>query len=341
MVTAIWTIVIFCTIIAIHEFGHFITAKLSGMAVFEFSVGMGPKIFGFKKGETEYTLRLLPIGGYCNIDGENGDSHNPRAFCNKSYFKRFLVLVSGAVMNALLGFLIFIYLFAILPPQTSNVIGEVTEGSAAYEAGILPGDKIIRMDGENYSTKVRMYDDIVFFLQQNPSGEIKVTVKRNGENLTFSLMPRTDAESGRKVMGVMLSPCKKSFFNTLYQAFYYSLFVVKIVVISFYQLITATVPLSSLSGPVGIINEINTAAKTNAVSVLNLAAFISINLGVVNLLPLPALDGGRILFLLIEKIRRKPLEQKYEGMIHFIGFVLLMIVALLVTFSDVIKLFGA
>ncbi len=341
MVTAIWTIVIFCSIIAIHEFGHFITAKLSGMSVFEFSVGMGPQIFGFTKGETKYTLRLLPIGGFCNIDGENGDSNNPRAFCNKSFTRRFTVLASGAFMNIVLGFLIFVFMFSVLPPQISTTISEVSEGSAAYEAGILTGDRIVAMKSESFSTNVRIYDDISFFASQCTKEDFDIVVKRGDDKLTFNITPKKDTESGKRVVGIALDSLDKNLLTILHQSFFRSLFVVKVVIISFYQLITATVPLSSLSGPVGIINEINTAAKVNSISVMNLAAFISINLGVVNLLPLPALDGGRILFLIIEKIRRKPLEQKYEGLIHFIGFVLLMIIALLVTFSDVIKLIGA
>lgn len=341
MLTAIWTIVIFCSIIAIHEFGHFITAKLSGMYVSEFSVGMGPKIFGFTKGETEYTLRLLPIGGYCSIDGENGDSKNPRAFCNKGFFSRFTVLVSGAVMNMVLGFLIFVFIFSVLPPQGSTVVGNVIDGGAAYETGILAGDRIIAMKSDSFSTRVRTYNDITFFMSQCADESFEITVKRGEEKMSFPITPKKDAKTGKNLMGIMFSPLGKNPFTILYHSFFQSVFVVKIVIISFYQLITASVPLSSLSGPVGIINEINTAAKINGLSVMNLAAFISINLGVVNLLPLPALDGGRILFLIIEKIRRKPLEQKHEGLIHFIGFALLMVVALLVTFSDVIKLIGA
>lgn len=341
MVTAIWTVVIFCSIIAVHEFGHFITAKLSGMSVFEFSVGMGPKFFGFTKGETEYTLRLLPIGGFCNIDGENEDSDNPRAFCNKSFAQRLTVLASGAIMNVVLGFLIFVFIFSVLPPQISTVIEDVLADGAAYEVGVLPGDKIIAMKSDSVSTRVRTYNDISFFTSQCTDEKFDIIVKRGKDELTFNITPKTDVESSKRLMGVILSPLNKNLFTILYQSLFQSLFVVKIVIISFYQLITASVPLSSLSGPVGIINEINTVAKINGLSVMNLAAFISINLGVANLLPFPALDGGRILFLIVEKIRRKPLDQKYEGLIHLIGFALLMLFALLVTFSDVIKLIGA
>lgn len=341
MVTAIWTVVIFCVIIAIHEFGHFITAKLSGITVLEFSIGMGPKLFGFDKNGTKYSLRLLPIGGFCNMDGENGDSNNENAFCNKSAWKRFFVLVSGAAMNMLLGFLIFVFLFAISSPWSSNVIDEVLEGSAFEEVGILPGDKIIKMESDNFSSSIRTYNDISFFDYQNQGATTDVTIKRGGEKIVFTVTPRPVEEGGRALYGMRPGTFGKSVFDILYLAGCQSVFVVKIVLISFWQLITGTVPISAVAGPVGIVSEINSAAKMGFESVLNLAALISINLGVVNLFPLPALDGGRILFLIIEKIRRKPLPEDREGMIHFIGLALLMLFALIVTFSDITKLFGA
>ena len=341
MVTAIWTVVIFCLIIAIHEFGHFITAKLSGITVFEFAIGMGPKIWGFEKNGTKYSLRLLPIGGYCAMDGEDGNSENPNAFCNKSALRRFLVLVAGAAMNVLLGFVIFVYLMGTSPALPSNTIGEVTEGSACYTAGLMAGDKIIKMESENYSSAIRTYNDISFFSYQNQGATTDITVKRNGEKMSFTVTPAPLDEGGNAVFGFKAKAEPRNPISILYHAFWQSVFVVKVVLLSFWQLITGTVPLSSVSGPVGIITEINSAAKVGYESVLSLAALISINLGVVNLFPLPALDGGRILFLIIEKIRRKPLSKNHEAIIHFVGFALLMVIALIVTFSDITKLFGA
>lgn len=340
MSTVIWTVVIFCVIIAIHEFGHFITAKLSGITVFEFSIGMGPKIFGFEKGETKYSLRLLPIGGYCSMDGEDGESSNENAFCNKSAVKRFFVLFSGAAMNLFLGLVIFMYIFSISPAQPSNIIGEVVSGSAFEDAGVCIGDEIIKMESVNFSSKIRTYNDISFFVYQNQGAETEVTVKRNGEKITLKVTPKIMEDGGSPIYGFKPSASGKGVTDIIYLSICQSAFVVKIVLISFWQLITGTVPLSSVAGPVGIISEINTAAKMGVESVLSLAALISINLGVVNLFPLPALDGGRILFLIIEKIRRKPLSGNAEGIIHFIGFALLIIFAIIVTFSDITKIFG-
>lgn len=342
MITAIWTVLIFCVIIAIHEFGHFISAKLSGIVVHEFAIGMGPKLFGFEKGGTTYTLRLLPIGGYCSLEGENGDSSNSNAFCNKSAWKRFVVLVSGSLMNLFLGFLILACLFTALPAQPSNVISEVIAGSAFSKAGIVSGDKIIRMESENFSSAIRTYNDISYYIYQNQDAETDVTILRNGEKLTFKITPEPDPESGRKIFGFRPAEAEKNVFSILYTSFWQSVFVVKVVLISFWQLLTGTVPITALSGPVGIVNEINVAAKSGgAVSVLNLAALISINLGVVNLFPFPALDGGRVLLLIVEKIRKKPLKPEQEGIINLAGFVILILLALLITFFDITKLFGA
>lgn len=341
MVTAIWTVVIFCAIIAIHEFGHFICAKLSGITVFEFSIGMGPKLFGFEKGGTQYALRLIPIGGYCAMDGENGDSTNENAFCNKSALKRFIVLFAGAAMNILLGFFIFIFLIGTSAAFPSNTVGEIVEGSAFEEAGIIKGDKIVKMESENYSSTIRTYNDITFFSYQNQNSSTKITVKRDGEKLNFTVTPRAVESGGVPIFGFRPDMVEKNAVNVIYLAGCQSVFVVKVVLLSFWQLITGTVPISSLSGPIGIISEINSAAQVGFTSVLNLASLISINLGIVNLLPLPALDGGRILFLIIEKIRKKPLEENHEAMIHFIGLALLMAFAVVITFFDVTRIFGA
>lgn len=341
MITAIWTIVIFCVIIAIHEFGHFITAKLSGITVYEFAIGMGPKLFGFEKGGTKYSFRLLPIGGYCAMEGEDGNSDDKNAFCNKSAWKRFIVLFSGAAMNMLLGFLIFVFLVSVASPLPSNVVSEVIEGSAMEQAGILPGDKIVKMESENFSSNIRTYSDIAFFKYQNQNAETVITVKRGNEKLTFIVMPTVIDDSGEPMFDFLPSTFQKNIFDTLYVALCESIFVVKLVLISFWQLITGTAPLTSVAGPVGVVSEINNAAQMGYMSVLNLAALISINLGVVNLFPFPALDGGRILFLIIEKIRRKPLSQNHEAMIHFIGMAILLLFALFITFFDIKRLFGA
>ena len=184
MATAIYSILIFCVLIFIYEFGHFIMAKISKMTVHEFAIGMGPKILGFKKGGTQYTLRILPIGGYVKLEGEDGDSDDPGAFCNKSAFRRFTVLVAGALMNIILGFLCFVIIFSTAEGFTSNKIDTIVGNSAFDKAGIRPGDEIIKMEGDKYSTRVRFYDDISFYIQINGNEKTEITFKRDGEKFT-------------------------------------------------------------------------------------------------------------------------------------------------------------
>ena len=184
MLTAVWAILIFCGMIFIHEFGHFITAKLSGMTVHEFSIGMGPKIFGFRKKETAYSVRRLPIGGFVRLEGEDGDSSDPDAFCNKSAFRRFVVLFAGAFMNILLGFLIFVCIISLADGFASNRIASVIEGSAFEKAGIVAGDEIIKMEGEKFSTGVHFYQDINLFVAINGSETSLITFRRIGEKFS-------------------------------------------------------------------------------------------------------------------------------------------------------------
>ena len=338
MLTAIWAIAIFCVLIFIHEFGHFIVARLCKMTVHEFSIGMGPKIFGFGKGKTRYNIRLLPLGGFVALEGENGDSDDPDAFCNKSAFKRFCVLVAGAFMNVLLGFLIFTIIFSTVSFGT-NVVESVVPGSAFEQAGIKPGDIITKIEGEKYSGSIHSVRDVNFFISLNGDGEATVTYKRDGQKHTVSVTPKKDEESGRIIFGFTTTELENNFFAWITAAFWECVFVIKSVYLSLWWLITGAIPASSMSGPVAIVSEIGNAASYGWQSVLNLAAFISVNLGVMNLLPIPALDGGRILFLIIEKIRGKKMNPEKEGMINFVFFAILIGLMLLVTFSDISKMF--
>ncbi len=339
MLTAIWAILIFCVLIFIHEFGHFITAKLSGMTVHEFSIGMGPKLFSFGKGETKYSLRLIPFGGYVKLEGEDGDSSDPDAFCNKSAVKRFTVLFAGAFMNVLLGFLIFALIYSSIGEHASNIIGMVMENSAFETAGIEAGDKIVRMEGERYSSNIRSYRDISTFISLNGSETAKITYIHDGKEIEKNVTPIYMESEQRAMFGFSPEYEQLGFLDALYQAFWQCVFVIKSVFLSLWWLISGVVSPSAMSGPVGIVNEIGNAAKSGWRTVLNFAGFISVNLGVMNLLPIPALDGGRILFLAIEKIRGKKMNPDREAIVNFIFFALLIFLMILVTFSDISKLF--
>ena len=338
MLTAVWAILIFCILIFIHEFGHFITAKMSGMTVHEFAIGMGPKLFGFEKNGTAYSVRLLPIGGYVKLEGEDGESGDPDAFCNKSALKRFCVLVAGAFMNILLGFVIFTIIFASSGNVVSNKINSVISSSAFDNAGIKNGDEIVAMKGEKYSCKVRSYNDISVFISLNGNESAHFTFERDGEVFEKEITPVFDSKENRYLFGFSPSVEKLSFTSVFYYAFWQCIFVIKSVFLSIWWLIMGIVPASSMSGPVAIVSEIGNAAKDGWRTVLNFAGFISVNLGVMNLLPIPALDGGRILFLLIEKIRGKKMKPEREGLINFIFFAILIALMLVVTFSDILKL---
>lgn len=338
MLTAIWAILIFCILIFVHEFGHFITAKLSGMTVHEFSIGMGPKILGFGKGETKYSLRLIPFGGYVKMEGEDGDSADPNAFCNKSALKRFTVLFAGAFMNVLLGFLIFALVYSTSGSHASNTIGGIIENSAFDKAGIVSGDKIIRMEGDKYSSDIRSYRDINIFISLNGNETARIVYEHNGERITKDITPTYNETEQRYMFGFSPKYVKLGFWGALYQSFWQCIFVIKSVFLSLWWLISGVVSPSAMSGPVAIVSEIGVATKAGWRTVLNFAGFISVNLGVMNLLPIPALDGGRILFLAIEKIRGKKMNSEREAMINFVFFAALIFLMILVTFSDISKL---
>ncbi len=341
ILTVIYAIIIFSVIIFVHEFGHFITAKLFDVKVSEFAIGMGPALFKKQKGETTYAVRAIPIGGFCAMEGENGDSDDPRAFAKKSKLKRFIILASGAFMNLILGFVVMLILLGVYNQSgfVSTVIDKVEPGMPAFEAGIREGDRVISVNGY----RVYMKSEIDVYGSFEESYEIKI--KRGNEKLTFNVTPReTELEAGgetykRKMIGVSFKAEEKNFLTLIKYTFHNSVFLGKLVLISLKQLVTGAVSPSNLSGPVGIINEINTAAKSGLSDILYLMALITINLGLFNLLPLPALDGGRILFIIIEAIIRKPVPAKYEGLCHAIGFMLLIALMLYATGNDILRLF--
>ncbi len=346
MITALYTVLVFCLIIAIHEFGHFLVAKCVGITVHEFAIGMGPKIYSKTRKNTVYTVRLFPIGGFVKLEGEDEDSDDENAFCNKKPWQRFLVLFAGAFMNFVLGFLLFVILFSSSNGITTNAIDKVIEGSSFQNAGILPDDRIVYMENENYKSKIADYNDVNYFIYKGGSEKTRITFERNGKEFSKTIEPSYVEGYENKMFGFQAKVEKPGLYNVLPAAYRQSKFVVKVVVNSFLEIFTGAIRLSDMSGPVGIVNEIDTAAKSglsvnliqSILNVMSIAALISINLGVVNLLPLPALDGGRILFVIFEIIFRKPVDRNKEGLFHFVGFVLLLLLMVIITFSDIKRL---
>ncbi len=341
----IWTIVILGIMIFIHELGHFISARCFGVHVEEFSLGMGPAILKKNKGETIYSLRILPLGGFCKMEGEDEDSGTPGSFSALRPWKRLVVLASGAMMNVLLALVLFVAVSffqgsSVYAPKIGALAGDDVP-AAQFEVG----DTIVKMD----NTKINIYADITLKMSENNGEDIEVTVLRNGEKITKTLTPY-ETEAGYK-LGFSPAIVENTTGLALKNGFYETVFSVKTVFWSIKQMVTGRLGLDSLSGPVGVASVVGDAVEGAQqiedkvagyrilfLNISYIAALIGANLGVMNLLPLPALDGGRIIFTLIEIITRKKVPEKFEAIVHALGFVLLMLLAFLVTWSDIAKL---
>ena len=380
MVTAIVTIVVFLVMITLHEFGHFASAKLLGVKVLEFSVGMGPHLIKLSGKKTLYALRLLPIGGYCRLEGEDGASDDPEAFSNQKLWKRFVIVASGAVINLFLGFVLFAVVVKMISPVATNVIEKIDDRSYLAESGVSEGDKILEINGH----KIGIYNDIALYTGEfdENTKNAEIVIERNGKKQKYSFVPsmseitveygtnsanfsdtvngitetysieynvedipseiigKTDYEK-RYIIGFTAKREKITALNVIPMAWRYTRYVIKSIFLAIRDMILGKMGLSSLSGPVGVASVIGEAVNSGKNSLLNIlfiVATLTVNLGIFNLLPLPALDGGRLFFMVIELIRRKPVPPEKEGMVHTIGLVLLLILAALVCYSDIMKL---
>ena len=342
--TLIYFILILGVIILIHEFGHFIFAKKAGIYVYEFSIGMGPRIFKWtrKNDETEYSIRLIPIGGFVQMAGEEieDDPEVPKdkKFSVKTFGQKFMTVIAGIMNNFLLAIFLF-FLIALFngAPQNKAIVGEISEDYPAYTSGLKEGDRILKVNGKNAAT----YDTLALELQVNTGKNIKLEVDRNGQTETVNLKPKKVKENGEEVYRygfTITDEVETGFFASLKYAFSktFSLLHQMILVIGY--LITGNLNLNALAGPVGIFGIVGTAADAGIWSVLSLIALLSVNVGFINLLPLPAFDGGRLLFIIIEKIKGKPVDPRLENTIHAVGFFLLMALMLLITYNDIIRL---
>ena len=322
--TIIAAIILFGIIVFIHELGHFLFAKKAGVRIHEFAIGMGPKIYSTQKGETKYSVRLLPLGGYVSMEGEDGESNDPRAFGEKTLLQRASIIFAGPFFNIILTILLLIPVFSYMgTPSDSNVLGKVLENTPAIEAGLQVNDKIIEINGH----KIENWDDIVNNLQKETSQPITITPEKN--------------EQGKYVIGI--SPVyEKSIIKAIPKAFVATWDMIKQMLTFVVQLFTGTIPggfENSVAGPVGFIGIVSDAAKMGIINLIYIAAVISLNIGILNLLPIPALDGGRLLILGIEAIRGKKLDPNKEAMIHSVGLMVLMGFMLFVTYKDILKLF--
>ncbi len=325
---------IFLLLIIIHEFGHFISAKLLGVRVNEFAVGFGPKLFSKQLGETKYSVNLVPFGGYCAMEGEDEGSDDPRAFCNKSAWRRLVIVAMGAIFNLILGLIIVAIILAPQKRFTTTTVAEFHENSTSEQSGLMVGDTIKEVDGRHiFSTY-----DLSYAFTNVEDGAVSMTVERGGKEIELDeIRFETEKEGDISYLTVdfYVEGQEKTFFSYVSQTVKTAMSYCAVIWRSLIDLITGKYGISAMSGPVGITATIGSMAKQNLQAILPIMALITINLGLFNLFPLPALDGGRILFILVEMIFRKPVPQKLEGWVHAAGFVILFGLMLLITAKDI------
>lgn len=333
-------IFIFSILVLFHELGHFLLAKKNGILVNEFSLGLGPTLVGFTRGETKYSIKLLPFGGACMMEGEDGDSTEERAFGNKSVWARISVVVAGPLFNFLMAFVFSVILVLCIGYDKPEVY-DVIEGYPAQEAGMQAGDTILSMNGK----KTHFYREVTMYSVFHPGKALEIVYEREGEQYETTIQPKFDEEEGRYLIGFYGSGVQKN--ANFLEAIQYGAYTVKYwictTIDSLRMLVTGGVSMKELSGPVGIVKTIGDTydiSRTEGafmvfVNMLNMSILLSANLGVMNLLPIPALDGGRLVFLLLEVIRRKKIDPEKEGIVHFVGLMLLMALMVFVLFNDI------
>ena len=344
----LFAILLFSFLIFIHELGHFAAAKLSGVQVNEFSMFMGPAIWKKQKGETMYALRCIPIGGYCAMEGEDEDTENPRSFQKAAWWKRLIILVAGAAMNFIAGLLLLAIVYAPTEQFVVPVVDFFEEGCTLQgEQGLLEGDRILKVDGE----RIYVYSDFSTVVNLNGGDVHDLVVERNGEKVELKdfvmekrEFPNEDGTTSLRY-GFSFSVEDATLANKLRCTWYTALDTVRLVRLSLRMIFQGQVGLSDVGGPVMIVDQMNQVAQASssgyeaALNMLYFGGFIAINLAVMNLLPFPALDGGRAVCLLItaavEAVTKKKIDPKYEGYLHGAGMVLLLALMALIMFKDI------
>lgn len=337
-------ILLFGVLIAIHEFGHFSFAKLFKVKVNEFALGMGPKIISKKKGETAYSLRLFPIGGFVSMEGEDEESSDERAFNKKPAWQRFIIVAAGAILNLILGVIVVGICLSCSDLVGTRVVHSFFENATSETTGLQVGDEILEIN----DTPVYSYKGIAFNLVRDSDNKIDMLVRRNGEKVELKGVTFEQFDfDGRQYISqdFILVGEKPTFSNVIKNAFLDSASIVQMVRLSLVDMLSGRYGMKDISGPIGTISAIaeSTAEpeefKDKILTALNFLSMITINVGVFNLLPLPALDGGRLFFIFIEMIRRKPIPADKEGKVHTVGLVLLLLLMAVITVSDIIKQF--
>lgn len=348
----LFAILLFSLLIFVHELGHFVAAKVSGVQVNEFSMFMGPALFKKQKGETLYSIRCIPIGGYCAMEGEDADTDNPRSFQKAAWWKRLVILVAGSAMNFITGLVLFALVIAPVEQIVMPVISNIEEGCLlAGENGLQEGDRILEVDGE----KIYVQSDFSMILSLNGGDVHDLVVERDGQKVVLNnfFMQKAEFPNEDGTMslryGFSFSVADATFGDKLAYTWNTAINTVRTVRLSLQMLLTGKAGLQDMTGPVGIVqimSESAAASETAMDAVLNMlyfGGFLGINLAVMNMLPIPALDGGRVLALLlttgVKKITGKKIDPKYEGYIHAAGMVLLLGLMALILFKDIFVIF--
>ncbi len=334
-------ILVFLVLIIIHEFGHFIVAKLFKVKVNEFAIGFGPKLLKFQGKETLYRFNLVPFGGYCAMEGEDDESNDPRAFCNAKAYKRYLIVAAGAIFNLILGLIIVAIIICSSDLVGTTKIHSFRENAVSSNSGLQVRDEIIEInDRRMYTTNDIMYAFTAVNPDENDKTVLDITVVREGKKMPLQVEFNSETDNGISyiVLDFSFIGEEKNFFNVISSTFKTTFSYCRTVWFSLIDLISGKFGISAVSGPVGVTTTIGQAAKMGLMNILPIMALITVNLGIFNLLPVPALDGGRLLFIFYEMITRKKLAKKYEGIIHAVGLILLLTIMAIVTFKDIWQL---
>ncbi|MDR3287912.1 MAG: RIP metalloprotease RseP [Peptococcaceae bacterium] len=351
MIAVVSWIFVFGLLIMIHEFGHFIVARWAGVKVLEFSFGFGPKLISHQGKETLYALRLFPLGGFVKMFGMDAEmdeqgkpviaaSDHPRSFMNKSIGKRIAIIAAGPVMNFVLAILLFILVFAYMgiPEQAEgSAIGSLIDGKPAMQAGFREGDQIIRVNGVDTPD----WNALIEVIHTQPEQPLDVVIVRDGQQLALNVVTEKDPQTGYGMIGIAPAIVYKqvSVWQSIKYGCIQTVSFTRMIIVTLFQMITGQIP-ADVGGPVMIAQAVGEAAREGFMNLLIFTSAISIQLGLLNLFPIPALDGSRIIFLLIEGVRGKPVKPERENMIHLLGFALLLLFAVVVTYHDILRLFA-
>lgn len=340
----ILALLLFGIIVMFHELGHFLLAKKNGINVSEFAIGMGPTLVSTKKNGTVYSLKLLPIGGFCAMGEDEEDTNDEGSFNSKSVWAKISVIAAGPLFNFLMAFVLSVILVAWNGCDVP-VVADVIDGLSAQEQGIQAGDKIVRLNDK----RIHLSREITLFNQMNKDKTVEVEFEREGKKHTVMIERTYDEESGGYLMGIMRSNQyeKANVLTSLQYGVYEVKYWIDSVIDSLKMLVTGAIGLDQLSGPVGVVDFVDDSYQETkeygisavVITFMNIAILLSANLGVMNLLPIPAMDGGRLVFLILEAIRGKRIPPEKEGMVHFAGFVALMLLMVFVLFNDLKHVF--